>query len=75
MRLEGRTYIFEFKVVDQKAPVGKALGQTKAKGYAEKYLGQGAAVYLVGVEFNREERNISGFVWEEVGQRGSKSGA
>ncbi len=60
----GRAYIFEFKVVEQKTDSSKALAQIKAKGYAEKYLVQAEAVYLIGVEFNREERNITGFEWE-----------
>ncbi len=69
VRFEGRTYIFEFKVVDQKTSTGKALAQITAKGYAEKYLGLGDAVYLIGVTFNREERNITGFEWKAVTHR------
>ncbi len=61
-----RAYIFEFKVVDRQGPSGKALAQIKAKGYAEKYMDRAKEVYLVGVEFNREERNITGFQWEQA---------
>ncbi len=66
-----RAYIFEFKMVDRQGTSGVALGQIKAKGYAEKYRTRVEAVYLIGVEFNREERNITGFQWEQAaGGRG-----
>jgi hypothetical protein len=38
-----------------------ALSQIKAKGYAEKYKGKYDEIYLVGVEFSKEERNIVGY--------------
>ena len=56
----GQAFLFEFKVVAD-APEGQALRQIREKGYAEKYLGQGAAVRLIGVEFSRTARNIVGF--------------
>ena len=40
-----------------------ALEQIKSKSYAEKFAGQ--EVYLIGVEFSSEERNIVGFEWEK----------
>jgi hypothetical protein len=59
-----RAYIFEFKLVERQGASGKALAQIKARGYAEKYMARAKEVYLIGVEFNREERNITGFQWE-----------
>jgi hypothetical protein len=56
-----RIYLIEFKVLEQCGP-GKALEQIREKGYAERFTGQ--EVYLVGVEFSSEERNITQFVWE-----------
>lgn len=53
-------YLFEFKVVNGK-PSGTALRQILDKGYAQMYRGSGMPVYLVGVEFSSEERNIVGF--------------
>lgn len=60
----GHVYLFEFKVVEQ-VPEGKAIGQLKAKKYAEKYRGGGKPVHLIGVEFSKEHRNIVGFDVEQ----------
>ncbi|GAB6057606.1 ATP-binding protein [Desulfonatronum parangueonense] len=61
---ENRAYVFEFKVVDLDQTPGSALEQIKRKGYADKYRADAEAVYLIGVEFDREERNIVSFEWE-----------
>jgi Holliday junction resolvase-like predicted endonuclease len=60
VRFEDRIYLIEFKVIEQ-AGEGKALEQIKTKGYAEQFAGQ--EVYLIGVEFSSEERNIVRFEW------------
>ena len=65
VRFEGRVYIFEFKVVEL-VPDGRALQQIKDKHYADKYMGTGAPVYLIGVEFSKDSRNIVGFEVEQV---------
>jgi len=57
---EGRVYIFEFKVVDQE-PEGRAMDQLVARDYAAKYRSRGEPVYLIAVEFNREQRTVVGF--------------
>uniref|UniRef100_UPI0005EB7ECC PD-(D/E)XK nuclease domain-containing protein n=1 Tax=Desulfonatronovibrio magnus TaxID=698827 RepID=UPI0005EB7ECC len=62
IRFQDRVYIIEFKVVEL-AGEGKPLEQIKARGYAEKYAGQ--EVYLIGVEFSNQDRNIVGFEWEK----------
>jgi Predicted AAA-ATPase/PD-(D/E)XK nuclease superfamily len=64
VRLEDKVYIIEFKVLGEKTAKGDALQQIKAKGYAEKYRKAGRSIYLLGVEFNKEDRNIEGFEWE-----------
>ncbi len=56
-----RVYIIEFKVNELTQP-GRALAQIKEKKYYEKYAGQ--EIYLVGVEFSKDERNITRFEWE-----------
>ena len=56
----GQLYLFEFKVVEQ-LPEGSALAQLKAKGYADKYRDRGMPIYLVGVEFSKEQRQIAAF--------------
>jgi hypothetical protein len=34
------------------------------RGYAEKYRAAGGPIYLIGMEFSREQRNLVGFAWE-----------
>ncbi|NPA39595.1 MAG: hypothetical protein GXO57_04035, partial [Thermodesulfobacteria bacterium] len=63
---ENRCYIFEFKVVEIDKTQRKALSQLKEKRYHEKYLSQCKEVYLIGIEFSKEKRNIINFEWERV---------
>ena len=58
-----RVTIFEFKC-GQSAEAGVA--QIKEKGYAERWEGSGKAVRAVGVGFDAETRNLSGWKLEEV---------
>ena len=51
-----RTYIFEFKVMDE-----SPLKQIKEKKHYEKYSGE---VYLIGIVFDKEVRNVTAFEWE-----------
>ena len=60
VRFNGNVYLFEFKVVEM-AGEGAAMGQLKARGYAEKYRGAGEPVHLVAVEFSRDARNVVAF--------------
>ena len=59
--VEDKIYIIEFKVGE-----GDALKQIKEKKYHEKYLDKHLTIYLIGIEFDEEERNISRLVWEKV---------
>ncbi len=59
VKLNGRIFIIEFKVVEQEGD-GNALAQIKAKGYADKYAGQGE-IWLIGASFSSETRNITAF--------------
>ncbi|AHK80260.1 hypothetical protein M911_15125 [Ectothiorhodospira haloalkaliphila] len=61
----GHTYLFEFKVVEQ-LPEGRALQQLKDKSYADKYLGQGKAIHLIGLEFSSQQRQIVAFDVESL---------
>ena len=56
----GNVYLFEFKVVER-VSAGTALGQLKERDYAAKYRGRGEPIYLIGVEFSRETRNVAAF--------------
>ncbi len=44
--------------------VRHALEQLKQKNYAEKYRGQ--PTWLIGIEFDKTDRNISRFEWEKI---------
>jgi len=55
-------FIFEFKV-DKKED---AIKQIKERKYYEKYLSENKDIYLVGINFDSVERNISDFRWEKV---------
>jgi len=68
LKMENAIFIFEFKVVELVKEKNSALEQIKAKRYHEKYKTSGE-VYLVGVEFSKEDRNIVGFEWEKAGHR------
>ena len=56
----GNVYLFEFKVVEQ-ASAGSALAQLQAREYAAKYRALEQPIYLIGVEFSKDERNLAAF--------------
>lgn len=70
VKTEDMVYIFEFKVVDKPTKANSALAQIKDKKYHEKYQGATGQryekVFLMGIEFDKNERNIVQFDWEEV---------
>ncbi len=55
-------YIIEFKVDGKE----NALQQIKEKKYYEKYLSYNKDIYLVGIDFDTEDKNISNFEWENI---------
>ena len=59
--IDDKVYIFEFKVNQS-----GALEQIKNKNYHEKYKANFSEIYLVGIEFNSQERNLVDYVWEKV---------
>ena len=56
-------FIFEFKM---KTNPKNALQQIKDKKYHEKYLNQNKALFLIGIEFDEEQKNISMFECEKI---------
>ena len=38
----------------------------KEKRYFEKYLNENKDIYLIGITFDEEERNIKEFKWERI---------
>ncbi len=61
MFVKDKIYIIEFKVGG-----ADALVQIKQKAYHEKYLSENKEIYLIGINFDDKERNISKFEWEKV---------
>ncbi|MEA2012064.1 MAG: ATP-binding protein [Verrucomicrobiota bacterium] len=59
---EDAIYIFEFKMEYSKMT---AMEQIKERGYYKKYLNSGKNIYLIGIEFDKEKRNISDFELEK----------
>jgi len=58
IKINEKVYIIEFKVGNE-----KALKQIKEKKYYEKY--QNKEIYLIGINFDEKEKNISNFEWEK----------
>ncbi|HDR67483.1 MAG TPA: hypothetical protein ENN61_00375, partial [Bacteroidaceae bacterium] len=56
-------FIFEFKM---KSGSGNALQQIKEKAYYKKYLSENKEIFLLGIEFDEEIKNISGFECEKL---------
>ncbi|MEM1684990.1 MAG: PD-(D/E)XK nuclease domain-containing protein, partial [Nanopusillaceae archaeon] len=63
---EDKAYIIEFKVIEIDEEETPALKQIEEKRYYEKYIGKYKDIYLVGIEFSREQRNIQKFEWKKV---------
>ncbi len=61
IKMKESIIIIEFKV-DGKS----AIEQIKEKNYHEKYLNNNLPIYIVGVEFDTKERNISRVEWERI---------
>ena len=54
--VENNVYIIEFKM-----GTGDGIAQIMEKKYYEKYQNQGKSIYLIGINFDAEKRNISEF--------------
>ncbi len=59
--IQDKVYIIEFKVDSD-----NALQQIKEKNYAKKYKNEAKEIYLVGICFDSEEKNIKSFEWEKL---------
>ncbi len=64
IRLGDNIFILEFKVDDSGQK--NALQQIKEKNYQQKYLSQGKNIYLIGIDFSSEKKNLTCFEWEQV---------
>ncbi len=63
IKMDEAIYILEFKVDGKQ---GEALQQIKEKNYHEKYAKESKHIYLLGIEFDSSEKNISAFEWEKA---------
>ena len=64
--IEGKDNILIFELkLDKSAQ--EALAQIKEKGYAEPYMSQQKAIYLIGLIFNSAKRNVSEYIVEKLG--------
>ena len=61
IKINSIIYIIEFKMGK-----GEALKQIKDKKYAEKYLALKQDIYLIGINFDEADKNISKFEWEKL---------
>ena len=55
--------ILEFKL-SKYGDAKEALAQIRTKKYAEKYQQENKAIYLVGISFNPDDKNIYDYAWE-----------
>ena len=63
IKINGIIYILEFKVDGQK---GEALKQIKEKNYHQKYINTTKEIYIIGIEFDSNEKNITKFESEKI---------
>jgi len=59
-----RTGIFIFEI-KMKRLNKNALAQIKDRQYHQKYLSEGKDIFLVGIEFDEDQKNISAFEYEK----------
>ncbi len=64
---DNKCFILEFKV-NEYIGEGNALQQIKDKKYYEKYQNRKDVneIFLIGVEFSKDERNITNYQWEKI---------
>ena len=62
VKLLENIYIIEFKVDGE----GQALEQIKIKNYQQKYQDEEKTIYLIGIDFKSQKKNVTGFEWEKV---------
>jgi len=59
--IENKIYIIEFKVTNE-----NPLEQIHKNRYFEKYQNLNKEIYLVGINFDKDEKNIKNFEWEKI---------
>ncbi|HLX54635.1 MAG TPA: AAA family ATPase, partial [Aquella sp.] len=64
VKLEDRILILEFKL-SQYGDAKSAITQIKNNKYAQKYAAENKTIYLIGVSFDKQTRNVADFIWEK----------
>ncbi|MCS6833245.1 MAG: ATP-binding protein [Flammeovirgaceae bacterium] len=59
----GCCYVFEFKLDDS---VENAIKQIREKRYYEPFVGRGHRIFLVGINFSSERKEVDGWLMEEL---------
>ncbi|WP_119345000.1 ATP-binding protein [Facilibium subflavum] len=62
--MPNKILIIEFKLI-KFGGANKAISQIKDKGYPQKYLAQNKPIYLIGISFDPDKRNITELVFEQ----------
>ncbi|WFE68910.1 AAA family ATPase [Thiomicrospira sp. R3] len=62
IKMDKAIFILEFKV--DATDKTNALAQIKDKGYADKYLNEQKPIYLIGIHFDPNAKNLASFDWE-----------
>jgi hypothetical protein len=61
--MEKAIFIFEIKM---KSNPRNAITQIKERKYHEKYLAQNKEIFLIGIEFDEQEKNLSKFETQKI---------
>ena len=65
MIMPDKVIILEFKLTKY-GSASEALEQIKAKGYASKYLAENKPIYLLGISFDAESKNVVECLYEVI---------
>jgi len=63
IRTDSAIFIFELKM---KTNITNALQQIKSRKYHEKYTAENKTIFLIGIEFDEDAKNISEFEYEKL---------
>ena len=66
IKIAGLVYLFEFKVKGQCSDDNQALKQLLNQKYHEKYRAHSSKIFLIGIEFDPETRNITSYNWQKA---------
>lgn len=65
VKMDDKIIIFEFKL-SKYGSAAEAIRQIKERNYAQKYLSEDMPIYLLGISFDSESRNVDNLLFELV---------